>query len=70
MIFLQKQGPYCHYNSVQDTAQENQPSECSRFSVKPTVPTFQVVVGSDIYIMYIPKRQSFIGHPLLPKILK
>ncbi|KRZ53726.1 hypothetical protein T02_13875 [Trichinella nativa] len=25
MIFLQKQGPYCHHDSVQDTAQEYQP---------------------------------------------
>ncbi|KRZ96420.1 hypothetical protein T08_16432 [Trichinella sp. T8] len=42
----------------------------SRFSVEPIVLTFQVIIGSDIYMMYIPKRQSLIGHPLPPKVLE
>ncbi|KRZ40533.1 hypothetical protein T4C_11982 [Trichinella pseudospiralis] len=31
------------------------------------MPAFQVVIGPKICIMYIPKRQPIIGHPLLPK---
>ncbi|KRX30663.1 hypothetical protein T05_4620 [Trichinella murrelli] len=32
----------------------------TRFSVEPIMPTFQVVIRSNIYIMYISKRQTFI----------
>ncbi|KRZ05921.1 hypothetical protein T4B_11134 [Trichinella pseudospiralis] len=32
------------------------------------MPAFQVVIGPKICIMYIPKRQPIIGHPLLPKL--
>ncbi|XP_003382333.1 chlorate reductase subunit beta [Trichinella spiralis] len=31
------------------------------------MPTFQVVICPNVYIMYIPKRQSIIGHPPLLK---
>ncbi|KRY98416.1 hypothetical protein T11_17077 [Trichinella zimbabwensis] len=41
----------------------------TRFSVEPIMPAFQVVIGPNIYIVYIPKRQSLTGHPLLLKIL-
>ncbi|XP_003369208.1 conserved hypothetical protein [Trichinella spiralis] len=42
----------------------------TRYFVEPTMPAFQVVIGPNIYIMYIPKRQAIIGHPLLPKVIK
>ncbi|KRZ10485.1 hypothetical protein T11_3767 [Trichinella zimbabwensis] len=33
----------------------------TRFFAEPIMPTFQVVIDSDIYIIYIPKRQSLIA---------
>ncbi|KRZ61196.1 hypothetical protein T02_8641 [Trichinella nativa] len=42
----------------------------TRFFVEPIMPTFQVVTGSNIYIMYILKLQSLNSNRLLPKILK
>ncbi|KRX34774.1 hypothetical protein T05_13632, partial [Trichinella murrelli] len=58
---LLNQGVHHTLFCYQDLEQFIQPvMTFSRFSVEPIVLTFQVVIGSDIYIMYIPKRQSVI----------
>ncbi|KRY74247.1 hypothetical protein T4A_13695 [Trichinella pseudospiralis] len=42
----------------------------NRFFVESIVPTFRIIIGSNIYTLYIQKEQQFITRPLLSKVFE